>query len=68
MVLFERLIHRSGDSACADQTLGAGKPDPPLAAARFRAEHPPPLVRFPSNVVVRKRTNVLFGRIFRVAK
>jgi len=30
MVLFERLIHRSGDSACADQTLGAGKPDPLL--------------------------------------
>ena len=30
MVLFERLIHRSGDSAFADQTLGAGKADPLL--------------------------------------
>jgi len=30
MVLFERLIHCSGDSACADQALGAGNTDPLL--------------------------------------
>ena len=30
MVLFKRLIHRFGDSAFADQTLGVGKPDPLL--------------------------------------
>ena len=30
MVFFERLILPAGDSAFADQTLGAGKPDPLL--------------------------------------